>query len=56
MWLRDAAQHDRLPTLEQLDDPRYFPYRYGHAFWSYLAAPLRRRHRRPRAALEGRAA
>jgi hypothetical protein len=37
MWLRDAARYDRLPTLEQLDDPRYFPYRYGHAFWSFLA-------------------
>jgi Tol biopolymer transport system component len=36
MWLRDAAIHHRLPTLEQLDDPRYFAYRYGHAFWSYL--------------------
>jgi hypothetical protein len=37
MWLRDAALNDRLPTLEQLNDPRYFPYRYGHALWSYLA-------------------
>ena len=37
MWVRDAARHDRLPTLEQLGDPSYFPYRYGHAFWSYLA-------------------
>src|SRR5688572_23842238 len=37
MWVRDAARHDRLPTLAQLDDPRYFPYRYGHALWSYLA-------------------
>jgi hypothetical protein len=37
MWLRDAAGHDRLPTLKQLNDPRYFPYRYGHAFWSHLA-------------------
>src|SRR5688572_22041853 len=36
MWVRDAARHDRLPTLEQLGDPSYFPYRYGHAFWSYL--------------------
>jgi len=34
MWLRDAAIYDRLPTLEQLDDPQYFPYRFGHAFWS----------------------
>lgn len=38
MWLRDAALHDRLPTLAQLGDSRYFPYRYGHAFWSYLGA------------------
>ena len=38
MWVRDAALHDRLPTLEQLNDPRYFPYRYGHALWSYLGA------------------
>jgi hypothetical protein len=37
MWVRDAALNDRLPTLEQLGDPRYFPYRYGHALWSYLA-------------------
>lgn len=37
MWLRDAAAHDRLPMLDQLTDPRYFPYRYGHAFWAYLA-------------------
>jgi Tol biopolymer transport system component len=37
MWVRDAARHDRLPTVDQLDEPRYFPYRYGHAFWSYLA-------------------
>ena len=37
MWVRDAARHDRLPTLKQLNDPRYFPYRYGHAFWSHLA-------------------
>ncbi len=36
MWLRDAAIHQRLPTLKQLENPRYFPYRYGHAFWSYL--------------------
>src|SRR5688572_16951620 len=37
MWLRDAAQHRRLPAVKQLSDPRYFPYRYGHAFWAYLA-------------------
>jgi Tol biopolymer transport system component len=37
MWLRDAALHDALPTLDQLDDPHYFPYRYGHAIWAFLA-------------------
>jgi Tol biopolymer transport system component len=37
MWLRDAALHDTLPSLAQLDNPRFFPYRFGHALWSYLA-------------------
>src|SRR5436190_3512904 len=36
VWLRDAKLHNRLPTVEQLENPRYFLYRYGHAFWSYL--------------------
>jgi hypothetical protein len=36
MWLRDAAAHGGLPTLAQLADPRWFPYRYGQALWSYL--------------------
>jgi Tol biopolymer transport system component len=37
MWLRDAAIEDRLPMIKNLDDPRYFPYRFGHAFWAYVA-------------------
>ncbi len=37
MWLRDAAIEDRLPLIKNLDDPRYFPYRFGHAFWAYVA-------------------
>jgi len=36
MWVRDAAYQDRLPTLEKLDDPDYFPYRFGHAFWAFV--------------------
>ncbi len=37
MWLRDAALRGDLPTFEQLTtDPRYFPYRYGQAFWAYI--------------------
>jgi Tol biopolymer transport system component len=37
MWLRDALLHERLPRIDQLDDPRFFPYRFGHALWAYLA-------------------
>jgi WD40 repeat protein len=37
-WLRDAAMNGKLPTIEQMTDypERYFPYRYGHAFWTYV--------------------
>jgi hypothetical protein len=37
MWLRDAERADHVPTLSQLNDPKYFPYRYGQALWSFLA-------------------
>ena len=39
MWVRDALLHDAFPTLEDLtnDPARYFPYRFGHAFWAYVA-------------------
>src|SRR5437867_9106740 len=36
MWMRDAVQHNKIPSIRQLDDPRYFPYRWGQAFWAYL--------------------
>jgi hypothetical protein len=43
MWLRDAVRQkdektgkDSLPTIEQLDNPKYFPYRWGQAFWAYV--------------------
>ena len=37
MWLRDATERDRLPTIKQLNtDPRFFPYRYGQALWAYV--------------------
>ncbi|HXY39208.1 MAG TPA: hypothetical protein VEQ10_06035 [Vicinamibacteria bacterium] len=36
MWLRDAVQSKKLPTLKQLGNPRFFPYRFGHAFWAYV--------------------
>jgi len=37
MWMRDAAIRDDLPPIRRLDDPRYFPYRYGQALWAYIA-------------------
>jgi Tol biopolymer transport system component len=37
MWLRDAALEGGLPSLAELTyDPRYSPYRFGHALWSYI--------------------
>ncbi|MFQ5746776.1 MAG: peptidase S9 [Gemmatimonadota bacterium] len=38
MWMRDAASDSAgIPTIRQLSNPKYFPYRYGHAFWAYVA-------------------
>src|SRR5262249_38327393 len=37
MWLRDASVQHHVPTLAQLRDPKFFPYRYGQAVWSFLA-------------------
>ena len=36
MWMRDAVRTGRLPKFRDLEDPRYFPYRWGQSFWSYL--------------------
>jgi Tol biopolymer transport system component len=36
MWLRDAALHEKLPAIKDLDNPKYFPYRWGQAFWAYV--------------------
>lgn len=37
MWIRDAVVNDDVPSLRDLQNPKYFPYRYGQAFWSFLA-------------------
>ena len=37
MWVRDASARERMPAIDDLDDPDFFPYRYGHAFWAYVA-------------------
>src|SRR6267378_3729634 len=36
MWMRDAVRTGRLPSLRDLENPRYFPYRWGQSFWAYL--------------------
>jgi Tol biopolymer transport system component len=36
MWMRDAVRREELPLINKLDNPRYFPYRYGQALWAYI--------------------
>ena len=38
MWMRDAILNDDFPTLQQMtmDQGKYFPYRWGQAFWSFV--------------------
>ena len=39
LWMRDAAVNGRIPTVAQMTErpDRWFPYRFGHAFWTYVA-------------------
>ena len=37
MWMRDAILNDDIPEIKRLEYPDYFPYRYGQAFWSFIA-------------------
>lgn len=38
LWMRDALIHNTFPTLKQMTvNYNYSPYRYGQAFWSYIA-------------------
>ncbi|MDW7761673.1 MAG: peptidase S9 [Acidobacteriota bacterium] len=36
MWMRDAVRSKDLPLINKMDSFKYFPYRYGHAFWAYV--------------------
>lgn len=38
MWMRSLAMQEELPTFNDLDQPKYFPYRIGHAAWAFLAS------------------
>jgi hypothetical protein len=37
LWVRDAARLEKLPRIKDLNDPKYFPYRWGQALWAYIA-------------------
>lgn len=39
MWMRDAVISKDIPTLKELSTSgKYFPYRYGQAFWAFIAS------------------
>jgi hypothetical protein len=39
MWIRDAYLNHDIPTIKQLTESnKYFPYRYGQAFWSFIGS------------------
>ena len=39
MWMRDAVWQDDIPSLKDMTNKmyKYFPYRYGQAFWAFVA-------------------
>jgi len=38
LWMRDGLINNNFPSLEAMTGSyRYSPYRYGHAFWAYIA-------------------
>ncbi len=36
LWMRDAVLNDKVPRLRDLDNPRFFPYRWGQTFWAFV--------------------
>lgn len=39
MWMRDAVLNKDIPTLNDLTtNSKYFPYRYGQAFWAFIGS------------------
>jgi Tol biopolymer transport system component len=39
MWMRDALLNRDIPSLKDLTNSnRYFPYRYGQAFWTFVGS------------------
>jgi WD40 repeat protein len=38
MWMRDAVLNEDVPSIKDLSNPEYFPYRYGQAFWAFITS------------------
>ncbi|MDB4927216.1 tolB protein precursor [Mucilaginibacter sp.] len=39
MWMRDAYLNHDIPTVKDLtESSKYFPYRYGQAFWGFIGS------------------
>ena len=38
MWMRDAVLRNDMPPIRRMDDFKYFPYRWGQAFWSWFGS------------------
>ncbi|WP_317124683.1 basic secretory protein-like protein [Pelobium manganitolerans] len=39
MWMRDAVLNKDIPSLKDLTtNSKYFPYRYGQAFWAFIGS------------------
>ncbi|MBD1391900.1 PD40 domain-containing protein [Mucilaginibacter glaciei] len=39
MWMRDAYLNHNIPTIKELTETnKFFPYRYGEAFWSFMGS------------------
>jgi hypothetical protein len=39
MWIRDAYLNHDIPSVKDLTESnKYFPYRYGQAFWSFIGS------------------
>lgn len=36
MWMRDAVASGKVPKIKDLNNPKYFPYRWGQALWAYI--------------------
>ncbi|MEN9414158.1 MAG: hypothetical protein RLZ62_462, partial [Bacteroidota bacterium] len=36
LWMRDAVQSGDIPEIKDLNNQKYFPYRWGQSFWAYV--------------------